>query len=183
SSFRVSVLVFSLSFCFTSTSPSVLFSLSLRAALPIFDRFDHVVQRQPGTGDRGQRFHLHPGAIGGAHGGGDAHFRLTQLQVHFHAADRDRVAQRDQVGSPLGRHDPRDPGGGQRVPFGQSVPLQQLHHFSGGAHHAAGHGGAGGRGLAGDVDHAGRTSGVHVGELVARHAPSLVPEPAPPSGE
>ena len=88
-----------------------------------------------------------------------------RLELDHDAAERDRVAQRHEVGGALGAHDPGDPRGGQRVALGQPVAAQQVDHLGRGAQGAGGHRGAGGRLLAGDVHHPGRPGGVDMGQV------------------
>src|SRR5581483_7567414 len=67
-----------------------------------------------GHRDRGERLHLHSRAVGRPDGGGDPDLGCagaTDLQVDRHTGQRDRMAQRHQVGRALGAHDPGDPGG------------------------------------------------------------------------
>ena len=54
----------------------------------------------------------------------------VQLQLHRHAVDGDRMAQRDQVRSALGGGDPGDPGHRQRIALGQAVRAQQADHLA-----------------------------------------------------
>ena len=84
-------------------------------------------------------------------------------------ADQQRVAQRDQVGRPLGRLDAGDPGHGQHVALGDRAPGDQRRGLGLHEHLAAGDGPPVGRLLGGDVDHAGTAQRVEVGELEGRH--------------
>ena len=90
------------------------------------DPLDHVVQGQGGGGGGGQGLHLDPGAAGGPHGGGDPDGVGLKGQVDLDPGDRQRVAQRDQVGGALGPHDAGHPGHGQGVALGQAGRGEQL---------------------------------------------------------
>ena len=98
---------------------------------------------------------------------------VRQFQVDGHAVQRDRVAQRDDVGGSLGAHDPGDPGHRQRVALGQRVAAQQFDDFGGGLDLSGGHRSAERHLFVGDVDHPGGAALVDVCELLVGHAVSV----------
>jgi hypothetical protein len=81
------------------------------------------------------------------------------------------VAQRDQVGRALGRHDARDAGDAERVTLGHTVPAEQPDHLGGHEHPAGSHGDPVGDLLGGHVDHPRGPGVVDVGQpgLVDAH--------------
>ncbi len=79
-----------------------------------------------GDGHRGQRLHLHPGPVRGAHGRGDLDGVVGDRRGRRSPrTDRQRVAQRHQVRRPLRRHDPGHPGHAERVALGHALAAQQ----------------------------------------------------------
>ena len=93
---------------------------------------DHVVERQCRHADRGERLHLDPGAVGGAHRGGDADCRLADFELDVDAGERKVMAQRDEVAGAFGGQDAGHPGGGQRVTLGQAAGRDQGDDLGGG---------------------------------------------------
>ena len=81
------------------------------------DRLHHVIDRQAGDRHGGQRLHLDPGLAAGLDGGLDDHPRQGRIgrQVKRHLGHRQGVAQRDQIGGFLGRHDARQPRHAQHI--------------------------------------------------------------------
>jgi hypothetical protein len=126
----------------------------------------HVVDRQQAHLHGGQRFHLHAGAAhgldlrGAVHGAGGG----VELEVDRHARERQRVAQRDQVGRALGALDGGDARDADHVAL---LRLAAGHQRQRGRQHADAAGGAGhavGLGLGRHVHHVGLALGVEVGQ-------------------
>ena len=71
------------------------------------DRLAHVVDRQRGGADRAQRLHLDPGPAADAAGRGDLdRGRVGRAgQLDLDRGQRQRMAERDQLGRALGAHD------------------------------------------------------------------------------
>ncbi len=126
------------------------------------DGLEHVVERQRRHADRRQRLHLHPGAVGAAHRGGDGHLGLADFEVDVDAGQRELMTQRDQVAGAFGRQDARHPGGGQRVALGQSARGDELDDVGARPQRARRDGGAFGGVLTGHVDHVRRARFVQV---------------------
>src|SRR5438477_510629 len=130
------------------------------------DRLAHVVERQARDRDRGERFHLDPGrrrdrdpaldedaaALGVGH------------QLHVDVRERQRVAERHQVGRPLGGHDAREARHGERVALRQRAGRDLRERRGPHAHLAARHRLAPGDRLRRHVDHAGAAAPVHVAQ-------------------
>ena len=129
------------------------------------DRLHHVVERQAGRDDSGQRLHLDPSAVGGAGRRVDHDAVVAHIEVDGDAVQRDRVAQRHQVGGALRTGQPGDPGHRERVALRQPVAAQQRDHLGRGDEPALRVGGAHGDVLRRDVDHAGRAALVQVGQF------------------
>src|SRR5436190_4581964 len=74
------------------------------------ERFRRVVERERGDRDRGERFHLHPGAIEGSNGRDDVDPALGDvgLDGHVGARDPDRVTVGQQIRRLLDADHPRD---------------------------------------------------------------------------
>ena len=131
-----------------------------------FRRLDHVVDRQARHRHRGQRFHLDPGRAGDLHGG--AHDAAGQLlvghNIHGDFRQRQRMAQRDQIRGAFRRHDAGDARGSQHVALlgiaGNDQIERRLAHDDAAFRDRYTLGGRFGR----DVDHAGLTPGVDMGE-------------------
>src|ERR1700694_463850 len=72
-----------------------------------FERLGHVVDRETGDRDRGERLHLHAGPSG--HLGGGANDQAGQvaigLDLDLHLGERERMAERDQLMGALGGED------------------------------------------------------------------------------
>ena len=103
------------------SATSLVFSSSLTSSttISLSMAFDHVVDGQ--RGDRGGRQRLHLDArlrrrLGRGH---DRDARLLDLELDTEMRQRERVAERDQLGRPLRRHDPGELGGRQRVALRQ----------------------------------------------------------------
>ena len=135
-------------------------------AHPAIDRLAHVVNGEQADVHRGQRFHLDPGTADCFRGDGaaDGAFRLVELELHRHAGERDRVAERDQLAGALGGLDRGDARDAEHVAL---LRAAGFHHREGvGEHHDAAGGDrhAAAFGLCADVDHVGLAVGVEVGQ-------------------
>jgi hypothetical protein len=78
-----------------------------------------------------------------------------QLEVHLHRVQVQRMAQGDQLGGPLGSHDPGNPGHGQHIALGHGLFGDAINNLLGGPHPRGGHGHPGGLGFRANVHHAG----------------------------
>src|SRR5690606_23633788 len=80
----------------------------------------HVVEREAGDGDGGERFHLDAGAGGGA-GGGDESESIGggALEVDGDLFERQRVTEGNEFITALGGLDAGDAGDGERFALGQ----------------------------------------------------------------
>src|SRR5216684_6980400 len=69
-----------------------------------FERLGHVVDRETGDRDRGQRLHLHAGSSGHLGGGADeqAGQVAVGLDLDLDLGERERMAERDQLMGTLG---------------------------------------------------------------------------------
>ncbi|MNV66998.1 hypothetical protein D3C71_1597800 [compost metagenome] len=101
----------------------------------------------------------------GAHHAGDSGAGPVQREIDGHLGQADGMAEGDQVGRALGRHDRGHPGDAEHVALlGGAVAHQRegvRQHGDG----AGGHRHAMGAGLVADIDHMGLSGGVEVGEL------------------
>ena len=90
-------------------------------------RLAHVVDRQQADLHRGQRFHLDAGAADGLDLRGAAHLAggLDELELDADAGERDRVAERHQLGGPLRALDRRDAGNAEDVALGGTAGRDQ----------------------------------------------------------
>ena len=127
-------------------------------------RFDHVVQRQGRHAHRGQRLHLHPGAIGAAHRRGDVDVRLTDGEIDVDAGQRQLMTQRNQVAGALGGQNPATRAVASASPLASPPAAISSITCRGGAQRACGNRGAFGGCLLGDVDHMSRALIVDVRE-------------------
>ncbi len=129
-------------------------------------RLAHVVDGEQADLHRGERFHFNAGAAAGFGGDGavDAAVLRLQIEVHRHTVEGDGVAQGNEVGGALARHDGGGAGDADDVAlFGAAA----LHQGEGGGLHAdaaGGHGHAMRFILGADIDHMRLTGGVEVGE-------------------
>jgi len=91
-------------------------ALDAHAAL---DRLDHVVDRQAGHGDRGQRFHLNPCATSDFHAGThhDPWKLAVRLEIQRNLRDRQRMTKRNELVRAFRRHDARKAGNAEHVAF------------------------------------------------------------------
>ena len=82
-------------------------------------RFDHVEDRQGRHTGGCQRLHLHAGAVGGAHRGGEFDGVLTDAEFDVDTGEGKWMTQWDEVTGAFGCQNSGDAGGGQRVTFGR----------------------------------------------------------------
>lgn len=132
------------------------------------DSLAHIVNGEQADAGGGQRFHLHAGAADsfGRDVDGDAALWSIEREVHCNTCERNRVAQRNQLGCAFAALNRGDAGYTQHVTLFRRAALDQGE--SGRIHaNAAAHAGdAGGLNLGADVDHMGLTGGVEVGQWI-----------------
>src|ERR1700687_1737275 len=129
----------------------------------LLDAFRHVDQGQPGHRCRSERFHLDTGLPGDPRSRQDAPPAANDLEVHRDARQRQRVAERDQLGRLLGRHDAGDPSNLERISLGSSL-ANRAQSSGRHPHHTFGESLARRRGLCRDVDHPRRALVIQVRE-------------------
>src|SRR5215469_15010023 len=79
--------------------------------------FAHVVDGQRGDAGGDQRLHFHAGLGGGSGARVDLNAILAYLSSHINERQRQGMAHRYQLGGPLGRGNPCNPGHFQGIPF------------------------------------------------------------------
>ena len=129
-------------------------------------RLAHVVHREQGNLDSGQRLHLDARAAHGLGGGFamQAAGLPIQLKLKGNPGERERVAQGNQIGGALRTHDARNPGDTQNISLAMAAFADEgqgprLH-----ADPAIGNGDAAGLTLCAHVDHVGLARGVEMGQ-------------------
>src|SRR5476649_2774097 len=139
------------------------------------DRLAHIVDGERGDRGGGERLHLHAGAalqlarglnVDGAALGVDRELKVDRRQ-------RQWMAERDQVGRLLGRHDAGQLGDSQHVAFLGCPGLDQLDRRGLHGDRGARHRDALGDLLGADIDHVGVAALVEVGEGLLLHAAFL----------
>ena len=90
--------------------------------------------------------------------------RFAEFEVDVHPGQRQRVAERDELGGPLGAGDAGDARGGEHIGLRQAVGAHERDHLGGGLNPAARDRDACRLRLAADVDHARAAVGVEVRE-------------------
>ena len=113
----------------------------------------HVVDGERGRRDRGQRLHLDAGLRRGLGRGGDGDALLVEHRIDLDHRERERVAQRHDVGRPLRGHDAGEPGGREDVALRERAGRDPLAHVRGERDAATGDSPAPGRRLPAHVDH------------------------------
>ena len=107
--------------------------------------------------------------MGGDDGGGGAHAINLDDQIERHRIERQRVAERDEIGGALRRHDTGDARHGEHIALGNGLIADGGKRGSIDGDMPLGHGFAPGCRLGRDIDHAGGALVVEMGE---RHAAS-----------
>ena len=137
----------------------------------LVDRLGHVVDRQQRDRDRDHRLHFHAGARGERGGGGRLDPVLHQRQVDRHRIEAERVAQRDQVGGFLRRHDPGNARGGKHVALCHRAVADRVEGLRRHSDAADRHGYAVRFSLGADIDHARLALRIEVGEFAHAFRP------------
>ena len=149
--------------------PDLASSRTLSITAPLSTRLDHVVDRERRDAGRRQRFHLDAGLPARLRRGDDADrvaLRRSGSKSTSRLGQRDRMAERDQLGRLLGRHDAGDARRRQHVALGRvaarhrrrRLPADSTMIASALASRSV-------DGLVGDIDHARRALVVQMGEL------------------
>src|SRR5205809_2032608 len=142
-------------------------------------RLHHVVDRQQGDRDGGQRFHLHarPSYRLRRRPHPNARQPVVQHRRDLHVVEAEGVAQGDQVGCALRRQCPRHLAHGQHIALGDVLLRYQPERGVRHSDPALRDGGSDGNGLAAHIDHPCPTGLVHMRQL-HRGASSPTPLPA-----
>lgn len=132
----------------------------------LVERFGHVVDRERGHADGGQRLHLNAGLTVAAHRGGDEHaaFRLIDLEVDRHFGQQQRVTERDQLRRAFRRHYAGDARGGEDISLRRGACADGRQRRRGHAHLACGYSRARRNRLIAHVHHRGAACAVEMGQ-------------------
>src|SRR5258708_18530772 len=146
-------------------------------AHPAVDRLAHVVDREVGDGDGGQGLHLDAGAARELAGGSDIDGVALRVAAQLDAdrAEREGMAERNEIGRALRSHDAGEPRHGEHVALLDAARHDALERRLRHQHAARGGGDTLALGLARDVDHPRPALLVAIREVA--HADTLGPLP------
>jgi len=117
--------------------------------------FTHVIKGQSRHRNSCQRLHFDPGLTGQTHGRRYLHGLLLgqQLEIHRRMGNGQGVAQRNEVRSSLGSHNPGKTRGFEHVALGNGAALDLIDNLGCHPDNPPGNGFPGGLRLAGHIDH------------------------------
>ncbi len=133
----------------------------------LLHRLAHVVDGERRHGGRGEGFHLHPRLARELAQGADVDpiLRRQRLYLYLHLGEGQGVAEGNEVGGLLSRHDAGDAGGGKDVPLVVLAAEDQGQGFRRHGDECLGTGLALGHLLVGHVHHVGLTALVEMGQV------------------
>jgi len=142
---------------------------------PALDPLDHVVDGQRRHRGGRHRLHLDPGLACGARFGGQNDRAGVGVDGALDAneRERERMAQRDELGRPLGGLDAGDPGHAEDVALRRIAGENLGRGLGRDPHHSPRHRPPLGSGLLAHVDHPGAARGIQMGEVAHRAAGAL----------
>ena len=126
-------------------------------------RLGHVVNRERGDGDCGQRFHFYTGRASGGYLGVNLYPGCCDFSTYINKAERERMAHWDECRGLLGCLNTGKASDFERIALG--ILRQCCKNSSGEFNEGGGFGFAAGLNLVTDIDHAGVSRRVKVAEL------------------